>query len=158
MHERPPRAFHGASPSRRDILELAPVRGQVTMFPTTITSTHATSAVTPKAAFCVRVSFRSAASYQMIELTTATAKRARINNFICDQSLNDPGAPNGAIASLLPIYVSKIRNASARRRKAVYPAVRHSPSTKARRVRGRAKKDLKRANEMCGYSPCKGAW
>jgi len=73
------------------------------MFPTTSTTAHATSAVTPKATFCVRVRFRSAASDQMIELMIAAAKGARINTFICGRSLSDPGAPNGAVASLLQI-------------------------------------------------------
>jgi hypothetical protein len=60
------------------------------MLPTTSTRNHATRAVTPKAAFCARVRFRSAASYQTTELMIAAAKRTRINTFICNRSLNDP--------------------------------------------------------------------
>src|SRR6266567_120926 len=47
------------------------VAGQVTTFPTTSTRIHATKAVKPKTVFWVAVSFRSAASYQMIELMIA---------------------------------------------------------------------------------------
>jgi hypothetical protein len=65
------------------------------MFPTTSTRIQATTAVTPTAAFWVRVSFRSAASFQTIELTTAATKGARISTFICDRSWHDPGVPNG---------------------------------------------------------------
>jgi hypothetical protein len=64
-------------------------------------------AVTPKAAFCVRVRLRSAASYQMIEGIIATAKGARIQTFICGRSLNDSDVPNGDAASLLQIDGSK---------------------------------------------------
>jgi hypothetical protein len=67
------------------------------MFPATSTSIHATIATTPKPAFWAPVSFRSDASYQMIELTTAAAKGARINNFICDRSSDDPGLPGDAV-------------------------------------------------------------
>jgi hypothetical protein len=54
---------------------------------------------TPKADFCARVRFRFASSYQVMELTIAAAKRARINTSICGQSLTDPGASNGEVAS-----------------------------------------------------------
>jgi hypothetical protein len=73
------------------------------MLPTNSTRAHATRAVTPKAIFCVRVRFRSAASDQMIELMIAAAKGARTNTFICGRSSNDPGAPNSEVASLLQI-------------------------------------------------------
>jgi hypothetical protein len=42
-----------------------------------------------------------------MELMIAAAKGARINFFICRQSLTDPGAPNGEVASLLQIVGSK---------------------------------------------------
>jgi hypothetical protein len=42
-----------------------------------------------------------------MELMIAAAKGARINTFICGQSLTDPGAPNGEVASLLQIVGSK---------------------------------------------------
>jgi hypothetical protein len=44
-----------------------------------------------------------------MELMIAAAKGARINTFICGQSLTDPGAPNGEVASLLQIIRSKTR-------------------------------------------------
>jgi hypothetical protein len=44
-----------------------------------------------------------------MELMIAAAKGARI---ICDQSLTDPGAPNGEVASLQQIVRSKTRGQS----------------------------------------------
>jgi hypothetical protein len=67
---------------------------------------------TPKAAFYARLRFRSASSYQVMELMITAAKGARINTFICGQSLIDPGAPNGEIASPLQIVGSKTRRQS----------------------------------------------
>ena len=62
---------------------------------------------TPKGAFYARARFRSASSYQIMELVIAAAKGARIITFICGQSLTDPGAPNGEIVSRLQIVGSK---------------------------------------------------
>jgi hypothetical protein len=55
-----------------------------------------------------------------MELMIAAAKGARINTFICGQSLTDPGAPNGEVASLLQIVRSKNTQAIARRAKLSY--------------------------------------
>jgi hypothetical protein len=43
---------------------------------------------TPKADFCARVRFRSASSYQLMELTIAAAKGARIYTFVCGQYID----------------------------------------------------------------------
>ena len=40
---------------------------------------------TPKAALCARAKFRSASSYQIMELMIAAAKGARIHTFVCGQ-------------------------------------------------------------------------
>jgi len=47
-----------------------------------------------------------------MELMIAATKGARINTFICGQSLTDPGAPNGEVMSLLQIVRSKTRRSS----------------------------------------------
>jgi hypothetical protein len=67
---------------------------------------------TPKTAVYARVRLRSASSYLIMELMIAAAKGARINTFICGQSLTDPGAPNGEVASLLQIVGSNTRRQS----------------------------------------------
>jgi len=47
-----------------------------------------------------------------MELMIAATKGARINTFICGQSLTDPGALNGEVMSLLQIVRSKTRRSS----------------------------------------------
>jgi hypothetical protein len=66
----------------------------------------------PKGAFYARARFRPASSYQIMEPMIAAAKGARINTFICGQSLTDPGAPNGEVASLRQIVGPKTRRQS----------------------------------------------
>jgi hypothetical protein len=77
---------------------------------------------TPKGVIYARARFRSASSYQTMEPMIAAAKGARINTFICGQSLTDPGAPNGEVASLQQIVGPKDTQAIARRIKLSYPA------------------------------------
>jgi hypothetical protein len=77
---------------------------------------------TPKGAFYTRARFRSTSSHQIMEPMIAAAKGARINTFICGQSLTDPGAPNGDVASLQQIVGPKNTQAIARRMKLSYPA------------------------------------
>src|ERR1700723_1078411 len=99
---------------RRFPLTQGPIAGaQVIMFPATNTRTQAIRAAMPKAAFGALVRLRSAASFQIIELMTAAAKGARINNFICGRSLNDPDVANGAARSQPQLAVPKFADHSA---------------------------------------------
>jgi hypothetical protein len=83
---------------------------------------------------------------------TAAAKRGRINNFICGRSLNDPGVPNGAVASLLQIDVSNIRRQAHVELNKFTPRHDIRIAQKVQRHSERAKKDLKRSNKKCGCS------
>jgi hypothetical protein len=77
---------------------------------------------TPKAAFCASRKVRSAPSYQITEVMIAAAKGARIDTFICGQSLTDTGAPNGEVTSPVQIVGRKTRKAITRRTQLLYSA------------------------------------
>jgi hypothetical protein len=92
-----------------------------------------------------------------MKLMIAAAKGARINTFICGQSLTDPGAPNGEVASL-QIVRSKTRRQSHVGQN--YLTSHHSIHLAQKRnaIAKQTKKSFKRSYELCGYSHWLGAW
>ena len=94
--------------------------------------------------------FRSAPSYQIMELMISAAKGARINTFICGRLM---GAPNGEVGrccrSLDQNHTSN---------KIILPAPVRSSSTKAQRRRQTDQKEFKPSYELCSYPHRLGAW
>ena len=94
--------------------------------------------------------FRSAPSYQIMELMISAAKGARINTFICGRLM---GAPNGEVGrccrSLDQNHTSN---------KIILPAPVRSSSTKAQRRRQTDQKEFKPSHELCSYPHRLGAW